>query len=342
MKEDSRMVSVIIPCYNGESVIHTSIASVFTQDYPSIELIVVDDGSTDGSKDAILSWEESFENKGFHLKYVFQDNRGLGGAIDTGLKHVEGEYLTLLDADDYFLPGSIAKRAAFLDNHAEYSGVRSNGWMIKGSEKIPFISSEKEKTETDYFHALFFNGATNWAGSYMVRTKDLFDFYPTRDIYPSRFGQNMQIILPVAYKKKFGVIDEPLMEYVLHENSLSQAASLEGKEEREEQNFYGYVDIYQHMIDSIISNPSEKKAYLDRVNSWRYRFKSEKALQSKDRENLKHYFDLLLSTGQATIGDKIKFYSILNPFRSIGYRIIRRLTQKNEKNGGEWNDPQGN
>ena len=79
-----KKVSVIIPCYNGASVINRSIESVYIQDYPNIEMIVVDDGSTDNSKEVILSWVSRFAEKGFVLKYVYQQNRGLGGAIDTG------------------------------------------------------------------------------------------------------------------------------------------------------------------------------------------------------------------------------------------------------------------
>ena len=137
------IVSVIIPCYNGSSDIDRSIESVYIQDYPNIELIVVDDGSTDNSGEMILSWEFRFAEKGFILKYVYQQNRGLGGAIDTGLKHVTGEYLTLLDADDYYLAGSVSKKAKYLDEHPECVGVRSNGWMVRGAEKKLFITSDE-------------------------------------------------------------------------------------------------------------------------------------------------------------------------------------------------------
>lgn len=319
------MVSVIIPCYNGEQVIDISIHSVYEQDYPNIELIVVDDGSTDNSKNAIIAWEDRFVQKGFRFVYVYQENRGLAGAIDTGLKYVTGEYLTLLDADDYYLQGSIAKRAAFLDQHKEYAGVRSNGWMLRGADKKLFITSEKEKTTTDYFHALFFEGATNWAGSYMVRTEILFEFYPDRNIYPSRFGQNMQIILPVAYKRSFGLIDEPLMVYVVHENSLSQAGASETKKDKDDKNFYGYFDIYQHMIEDIITDADEKCLYSSRLNSWLFRHECEKAIEAKDRKTLMVKYKQLILTGQATTEDKIRFNSYLNPLVSLYYRIKRRI-----------------
>lgn len=319
------MVSVIIPCYNGEQVIDISIRSVYEQDYSEIELIVVDDGSLDNSKVQILAWEDRFVKRGFRFQYVYQENRGLGGAIDTGLKYVNGEYLTLLDADDYFLQGSIQKRASFLDEHKDYAGVRTNGWMLKGSDKIPFITSEKEKATSDYFYALFFGGATNWAGSYMVRTELLFDFYPKRNIYPSRFGQNMQIILPVAYHREFGLIDEPLMVYVLHENSLSQAALGDEKIKKDERNFYGYIDIYRHMIDAIIQDDIEKKVYENRVESWVFRHECDKAIISGSPTELEKNLKGLISTGNATINDKIKYYSYINPAKAFYYRVVRRL-----------------
>ena len=319
-------VSVIIPCYNGEKFIDTSIRSVYEQDYPDIELIVVDDGSTDAGRDKILAWVDRFREKGFSLQYVYQENLGPAGAVNTALKYVGGEYLTLLDADDYFLPGSVAKRAVFLDNHPDFAGVRTNGWMLKGDQKTPFIRSEKEKNSTDYFNALFFDGAVNWAGSYMVRAKLLFDFYPDREIYPSRFGQNMQIILPVAYKKKFGIIDEPLMVYVVHENSLTQSGAGEKEQEKTDRNFYGFIDIYRHMTEEIIHSEEEKKIYLNIIDSWIFRRKFEKAAAEKDLDSLKRYFRALEETGCATLNDKIRYYSFVNRAREMFYRLVRRFT----------------
>ena len=141
-----KTVSVIIPCYNGENVIDRSIESVYIQecDY-IIELVVVDDGSTDESKRRIHSWKSSFKSKGYILKYVYQENLGLGGAINTGLKYVTGEYLTLLDADDCFLEGSIKKRADFLEANPDYVGVRTNGWQDKHGERKLFVTNSEEK-----------------------------------------------------------------------------------------------------------------------------------------------------------------------------------------------------
>lgn len=321
-----KRVSVIIPCYNGKNVIERSIESVYVQKYEGcIELIVVDDGSTDGSKKKITKWISVFESKGYILKYVFQRNLGSGGAINKGLKYVTGEYLSLLDADDCFLDGSIKKRVEFLEKNPDYVGVRSNGWYDKDGMRKLFVTESKQKEDTNLFDGLIGGNAINWAGSYMVRTSELFSFYPTREIYPSRFGQNMQILLPVAYKKKFGFVDEPLMIYFLQDNSHSQAATLEEQQKKDDLNFYGYRDIYLKMINMIVKNAEERDYYLNIVESWRYKHELQKVILQRDKRQMKRFFELYKSTGRMTLNEKIEFLTIMNPAKMIIFKIYRRI-----------------
>lgn len=315
-------VSVIIPCYNAEAFIDRSIRSVWEQDYPDIELIVVDDGSTDQSKARIKAWEERFALKGDTLKYVYQDNRGPGGATDTGIKHVTGEYLTLLDADDVYLPGAIRKKAEFLDTHPDYAGVRNNGWMVKGSNRNLFITSEEEKQITDLFSALIYGTSNNWAGTYMVRTNILFQFYPDRNIYPSRFGQNLQIILPVAYKRKFGYIDEPLMEYMLQPNSHSQSA--DNSFEKDEKNSAGYQDIYVQMLDAIVKDSAEHMHYMEVIDYSFQRSAMLRAIHHKQTELIDRRYRLLSSSRYFSLNDRISYYSVKKPSLALFYRCIRK------------------
>lgn len=96
-------ISIIVPCFNSESTIDRCIDSIYSQDGDfQIELIVVNDGSTDLSEKRIQKWIPLFRDKGYELKYIKQENQGPGGAINTGLKYVSGEYLSLLDAEDCF------------------------------------------------------------------------------------------------------------------------------------------------------------------------------------------------------------------------------------------------
>lgn len=322
-----KIVSVIIPCYNGEEVIDRSIESVYIQECNNyiIELIVVDDGSTDGSEKRINSWKSSFQQKGYLFKYVYQNNLGLGGAINKGLKYVTGEYLTLLDADDCFIQGSIKKRADFLEANPDYVGVRTNGWQDKHGTRKLFVTDPEEKKNTNLFDGLIGGNATNWAGSYMIRTKDLFLFYPTREIYPSRFGQNMQILLPLSYKKQFGFIDEPLMIYFLQDNSHSQAVTQEEQLKKDDINFYGYQDIYLHMLDLIVKNEKEYNYYLNIIQSWQYKHELKKAILEGDKKKIHKFYNMYKTTGRMTLNEDIEFCKELNVIKATILKIYRRV-----------------
>lgn len=318
-------ISVIIPCYNAEKFIDTGITSIYEQDYPDVELIIVNDGSTDRSEDKVLAWVDSFQQKGYQLKYFRQENQGQAAATSLALKHVTGEYLTLLDADDYFLPNSFQKRAEFLDEHPDYVGVRSNGWMVRGEQKELFITSDEEKAITNMFDGLLFGKTNNWAGSYMIRTDALFECYPDRSIYPSRAGQNMQILLPVAYGRKFGYIDEPLMAYVLHEDSHSQARSPEEQYQKDEKNQQGYRDIYLHMLDMILKDPTEHRKYRDIFDASYYRCAMLRAQKYRKQEQLEQSYHALAATGYATLNDRICYYDSRKSPTAFFLKILRKI-----------------
>ena len=320
-----RKVSIIVPCYNSEATIDRCINSIYTQECDSpLELIVVNDGSTDQSKKRIIDWMSRFDDKGYALKHIEQKNQGPGGAINTGLKHVTGKYLTLLDADDCFLPGSIKKRVDYLEKHLDFVGVRTNGWQDKQGERKLFDLDPERTMNTNLFDGLIGGRATNWAGSYMIRTKDLFDFYPTREIYASRFGQHMQLLLPGAYKNKFGYIDEPLMIYYLQEDSHSQASNPEEQLKKNDRNFYGYQDIYRHMVNEIVKDSDERNYYLNIINSWKYKHELNKAQLRSDSEQMKLFFKKYKKTGCMTLNEMIEYYSIVNPVMEVLLKVYRR------------------
>lgn len=322
----NNLVSVIIPCYNGEKFIDQSIESVYIQDYAPIELIVVDDESTDRSAERIKFWQQHFTEKGNTLKYIYQKNRGLGGAIDTGLKHVTGTYLTLLDVDDVYLPGAIEKKARFLDENPDYSGVRNNGWRVSGFERRLFITDPEEKKISDLFAALSFGRTNNWAGTYMVRTDILFEAYPDRCINPSRYGQNFQILLPVAYKRKFGFIDEPLMEYRIQPESHSQNRDQELQYKKTLINAAGWRDIYVNVLEQLIKDPNEYSHYYDAYHSSYHRALMYQAIWNQKNEDLRTNYLALKQTGFITIEDRITYAKAAHSPMELPLRVLHKLS----------------
>ena len=313
------LVSVIIPCYNGEKFIERSIRSVMEQDYRDIELIVVDDGSTDRSKEIILGLKTEFDHENRELKYVCQENTGVGGAVSTALKYVSGDYLTLLDADDRFCKDSIGKRAGYLSSHPDFAGVRSNGRCISGDRSWLFINDPETEIREDIFDQLIEGTTNNWSGTYMVRTDILFDIYPDRNIYCSRYGQNLQILCPVAYGRKIGYVDEVLVEYIIRNSSLTHgfADSID--------NSNGFRDIRLHIIDLIFAetDSAKKSHHITLVDKSYYRQLMNIAIASND-DKLCHEAYSHLSELQPSLDDKITYYGKVFPAFSIVLRTIRK------------------
>jgi glycosyltransferase involved in cell wall biosynthesis len=104
-------VSVLIPCYNAAPFVAETLRSVFAQTWPEIEVVVVDDGSTDDSAAIVRSFERP------NLKLVTQENRGQTAALNTALAHATGDYLQYLDADDLIDPDKISVQMARLAGH---------------------------------------------------------------------------------------------------------------------------------------------------------------------------------------------------------------------------------
>ncbi|PID40202.1 MAG: glycosyl transferase [Proteobacteria bacterium] len=102
------LVSVILPTYNRDWSLGEAIASVLAQNYPRIELIVVDDGSTDGTPDLLAAY-------GDRLRRIRQENRGVSAARNTGIRHSTGDLIALLDSDDTWLPDKLSAQVAYLN-----------------------------------------------------------------------------------------------------------------------------------------------------------------------------------------------------------------------------------
>ena len=93
------LVSVVIPCYNQAHFLGEAIESVLAQTYPHREIVVVDDGSPDNTREVASRYPG--------VRYVRQENQGLAAARNTGLRHSSGSYLVFLDADDRLLPEAL-------------------------------------------------------------------------------------------------------------------------------------------------------------------------------------------------------------------------------------------
>lgn len=120
MKNDPQnpLVSVIIPMFNAQAYIRETVDSVLSQTYKNIEVIVVDDGSTDDSRSHVLSYRND------RIKYIFQNNSGgCSSPRNNGIRHSRGEMVTFFDSDDLMLPGKIESQVDFLKRNPDIDVV---------------------------------------------------------------------------------------------------------------------------------------------------------------------------------------------------------------------------
>jgi len=145
MKSVDSRISVLIPLYNRAAYIEETVNSVLSQDYPDIELIVVDDGSTDGG-DRLL---EAFAQRGelTLLRHPGNQNKGQAAALNLALQHASGEFIAVLDSDDLFMPGKLRAQVDFLRAHPDVGLVYGNGKGINAQGKEIYEISYDEREE---------------------------------------------------------------------------------------------------------------------------------------------------------------------------------------------------
>jgi glycosyltransferase involved in cell wall biosynthesis len=120
MSKSQGKVSMVVPCYNKEKYIGAMLESVLTQEWDNIELLLVNDGSTDTTRDVIVSYLPKFEERGYEVKLIDQENGGCCKAVHTGLVNMSGDYFCLVDADDEIDTKYVSTMAGFLDGNRDF------------------------------------------------------------------------------------------------------------------------------------------------------------------------------------------------------------------------------
>ena len=116
----SPLVSIMTPCCNGEKFAGRYLDSVLAQTYDNIEVVIVDDGSTDKTAEIIKSYIPKFDAKGYKLVYVYQENGGAASALNQAIPILSGDFISWFDSDDILLPQSTEKRVNFLQQNPQY------------------------------------------------------------------------------------------------------------------------------------------------------------------------------------------------------------------------------
>ncbi len=238
---NSPKISFIAPCYNGEAYVQRFLTSILNQTYDNVEVIIINDGSKDNTEQIIKSNISEFEKKGYSLILLNQENQGIGASVNNALKYVTGDYLTWFGSDDFAAPEYSRKLVGFLEAHPEFAVVRNDGFVVSEDDTSKIIGKMADGNFDKHNPYLFENAIMerNFQFGYsVIRMKDFDAVNPEREIFPSRHGQNWQLLLPVFYKYKAAFYEEPLYYVIYDNNSVSRQPHKDYEKLKEQNNAY--------------------------------------------------------------------------------------------------------
>lgn len=215
------IVSVIIDTYNYSNYIEQCIESVLNQSFSrsKFEIIVVDDGSTDNTKSRI-------EKYGEQIKYIYKDNGGQSSAFNVGFNCAKGEYLILLDSDDYFHPTKIERIVEEFEQYPDLAVILNSRTIIRDQEsykeEFPNFSNLKlnEQNIEIIKSSSFGTSRTSLRKSYLDKILPL----PGDDL---TIGADLFINLSILWFGNISCINEHLTYYRVHGNNLYSVSDID-------------------------------------------------------------------------------------------------------------------
>lgn len=293
-------VSVIIPYFNGEHFIGDAVKSVLTQTFKELEVIIVDDGSADKSKEVL----EKYTSDSRVICLAHEKNRGIPAARNTGIRHSRGEYIAFLDQDDIWRQKKLAMQIQLLreDRDGEIGLVfsdietihdidgRKKRWISKAPQGIG------EKSRAEVVKALFLKYFVPIVSATVRR--ECFDKLGLLDETILSGSDDYEFCFRVAMKYRLAYIEEPLVTRRIH-----------GKNFTDVQKFYPdnlkilgkVVEAFPELAD--LKGRRLSILNLERGNSYLYdgemkeARKTYKASWGHDRSNVKAFIGMILSYG---------------------------------------------
>lgn len=219
------LISVVIPSYNHEKYIKEAVESVLGQSYQNLELIVVDDGSSDASLDYLRSVDDS------RFILIEQENSGAHSAINKGLAHAKGEVLSILNSDDIFHPDRLRKCLERLQGDADLVATwieviddkgRRRGVKKGWKNMLPWSVAVNKNTSNrvdDFAYNLLITNFVSTTSN-IVFTRNLYNF--VGGMRNLRFVHDWDFLLRAAKNYRCVLIEEPLLKYRTHQtNTIS-------------------------------------------------------------------------------------------------------------------------
>ncbi len=213
-----QLVSVIMPVYNSADYLHEAVNSVLSQSYDPVELIIVDDASTDNSGQILTEISQRVPG----LRVVrLNENKGAAGARNAGLSIARGEFVAFIDADDVWLPEKISRQVETLNGDTEAGWSYCDGLVTDQELCVLYLFSDRGcRPAGRVYNEILCSRLWIVPSSILVRRKVLDDcgrFDPEL-----RCIEDWDFLLRLARQYKCAYVSEPLLKYRQHTESVSR------------------------------------------------------------------------------------------------------------------------
>jgi glycosyltransferase involved in cell wall biosynthesis len=214
-------ISVIIPAYNAEGLIGSTLDSVLDQTYQDFEILVVDDGSTDGTGEVVQSYGEP-------VRYRRKENGGTASARNVGLQEARGEYVAFLDADDRWYPTKLERQMSLHEAHPDLAWSYTDSYLVDAESGTILVrkSQVRPRTGGDVLRPLLRGNFI--APSTLVVRRSVFDTVGTFDesaFYHS--AEDWELWMKIAARHPIYFLNEPLVETRQHTGRKTKTMDLD-------------------------------------------------------------------------------------------------------------------
>ena len=306
IKEQNILFTIVIPTFNRSHMIDKAIESILNQEYKKFEVIIIDDGSKDNTKEVVSSYEDD------RIKYYYQKNKGRSSARNHGIQKSKGEYICFLDDDDYYYPNFLEEFAKEIRKNNNPEGI----FMCKQDEElkngnIHHIEINNEDIENP---ALFILENSNNFQSFCTSINIL-----KHEKFDERFelGEDFHLMFRVVIKHPFYFIPKYLCVYKFHSEMIMEN---EFKKMLYTKLPYNRLDTLQDLLDNHMKQIEKyniKSNLYKRYNKIAYFYSSYSLKSCQARNGL-----LFLSKMKNNIlSYKLLYYYLSILFRSPYYLI---------------------
>ena len=305
MAEHLGVVSVVIPTYNRGERVQGAVENVLTQTHPQVELIVVDDASTDNTVSRLQTYNTEI------TLISNEENKGVSYSRNRGIKHANGEYVAFLDDDDRWRPDKLERQVQIMDDlPADYCGVYTGSQTVRNGK---VIGRTDQPISGDIYPEILVRFFVFPFTSFLLR-RDAIENIGMFDTTMNR-GEDWDLTIRLAREYNFEAIDEPLVDRTIHEENVS-GDPRHGVESRR--------DIWEKHGEDIRRYPQVKRRfdYLLRRREGSY----ELSRGNRLRAGKKFIKNLQKQPSVTNLG--LLLFSLIGP---TGLRVARRVKSRYDR-----------